>query len=116
MTRSRLTWLTAATGFLALLVYVTVVSRPAPPPSGLAHDARGAEQACASAVSDSVAGARFPFGANVAYQGDARYRLSGTVEASLSGGQMRRSNYECVIQYEDSGAYRARSVRVWQSH
>jgi hypothetical protein len=115
MNRTRLAVLIAGSGFVLALFYMTLLSMPDAPPSGAAHSGRGAADACVQAVRDSVTGARFPFSANVAYQGDARYRLSGTVEAPL-GGEVVRRNYECVVQYEDTGRYHADSVRVWQSH
>jgi hypothetical protein len=107
--------LLAGAAFVLALVYFTLLSMPDAPPSGAAHSGRAAAEACTRAVRDSVAGARFPFSANVAYQGDARYRLSGTVEAPL-GGEVVRQNYECVVQYEETGRYQADSIRVWQSH
>jgi len=101
--------------FVVLLGYLTILSMPTPPPSGVQHTARNAEAECVRAVSDSVLDARFPFGATVSYEGDARYRLRGTVE-SPAPGEMVRRNYECVVQYQESGRYLADSVRVWQSH
>jgi len=92
-----------------------VVSTPAPPPTGVEHSARGAEEACADAVRERIDGARFPFGATATYLGEARYRMSGLVDAVLMGETVRR-NYECVVEYAGSGAYRTDSVRVWQSH
>jgi hypothetical protein len=115
MSRSKLAVLIGGSGFVLVLVYLTLLSMPDAPPSGVAHSGRAAAEACVRAVQDSVAGARFPFSATVGYQGDARYRLSGTVESPL-GGEVVRRNYECVVQYEDTGRYRADSVRVWQSH
>lgn len=102
-------------GFVLLLLFLTLVSTPAPPPSGAEHDARGAERECLDEVRERVQGARFPFGANVTYLGDARYRLQGTVESEIGGETVRR-NYECLVGYAGGGGYRADSVRVWQSH
>ncbi len=115
MNLSPLRWAGVAAGFVLVLLFLTLVSSPAPPPSGVEHDARGAERECVGAVRGRLDGARFPFGANVTYLGDARYRLQGTVESVITGETVRR-NYECVVQYAGAGGYRADSVRVWQSH
>ena len=101
--------------FILLLGVLTLVSMPAPPPTGVNHTAAGAEGECEEAVTEQLGDARFPFGANVLYQGDARYRLNGTVEMNLEGEPVRRL-YECLVVYSDAGVYRADSVRVWQSH
>ena len=115
MRLSPLRWAGLVAGFVLLLLFLTLISTPAPPPSGVEHDARGAARACEDAVRERVTGARFPFGANVTYLGDARYRLQGTVESPIGGETVRR-NYECTVRYAGPDAYRADSVRVWQSH
>lgn len=114
MRLSLLRWAGLIAGFVLLLLFLTLVSTPSPPPSGVAHDARGAGGECEDAVRRRVADARFPFSPTVTYLGDARYRLQGTVESEIGGETVRR-NYECVVGYA-GGAYRADSVRVWQSH
>jgi hypothetical protein len=101
--------------FLLVLGYLTMASMPTPPPTGVEHTASGAEAACAEAVDEQLVEAHFPFGANVLYEGDARYRLTGTVEMNLDGQRVRRM-YECLVSYSDAGVYRADSVTVWQSH
>lgn len=108
-------WIGLAALFVLVLLYATVVSMPEPPPSAEEHDALRAEQACADAVRERVEGARFPFAANAAYLGEARYRLSGVVDAPR-GGELVRRNYECVVRYAPPGAYLTDSLRVWQSH
>lgn len=114
MIRTPLGWAGLGAGFVLVLLYLTVVSSPPPPPSGVAHTGGDAAAACERAVVEQVPDARFPFAANVAYLGEARYRLSGTVEAVLMGETVRR-NYECVVTYA-AGTYGADSIRVWQSH
>lgn len=113
--RGLIRWVAASACFVLVLLYLTVASSPAPPPTGVEHDARAAGDACMGAVRARVEGARFPFGATAAYLGEARYRLSGTVETVLMGETVRR-NYECVVQYAGPADYQADSVRVWQSH
>src|SRR5690606_4613219 len=73
-------WAGLAAGFVLLLLYATVVSLPSPPPTGVEHDAESAGHACAAAVRERVPDARFPFAANAAYLGEARYRLNGQVD------------------------------------
>lgn len=115
MRLSPLGWAAVAAASVLALLFLTLVSSPAPPPTGVEHDARAAGEACEAAVLADVPDARFPFGANAAYLGEARYRLQGTVESEITGETVRR-NYACVVQYRGAGEYRADSVRVWRSH
>jgi hypothetical protein len=115
MIPSRVLWIAGAAVFALLLGYATLISLPPAPPTGAEHSAPRATEECLRLVRDSVESASFPFSTNVAYEGDARYRLQGIVEGPI-GAEVVRRNYECVVRYEGAGRYQADTVRVWQSH
>jgi hypothetical protein len=115
MSRSAVLLISGISVFVLVLLYLTIASMPPRPPTGIEHTVAGAEAECARAVGETVPGARFPFAATPEYLGEARYRLSGTVEAVMSNETVRRL-YSCVVQYSELGTYRADSVAVWQSH
>jgi hypothetical protein len=101
--------------FVMVLGYLTLLSAPARPPTGIDHNAASAEASCRTAIGEQVADARFPFSGTAIYLGEARYRLQGTVEVPQAGEIVRRI-YECVVSYTETGSYRPDSVTVWQSH
>lgn len=115
MMRTSYRWALGLAGFGALLAYATLISLPDPPPSGVEHSAERAGDACVAAVAEEVEEPRFPFSANVTYLGEARYRLSGMVDAP-EGREIIRRNYECVVRYTEIGSYRTDSLTLWQSH
>src|SRR5688500_747245 len=101
--------------FVAVLGYLTLATAPARPPTGIDPNAASAETRCRTAIEAQVEDAQSPFSGTATYLGEARYRLQGTVEVPLAAEIVRR-NYECVVSYTETGAYRADSVTVWQSH
>jgi hypothetical protein len=114
--RTNLAIAIAGAGFMGLLLYLSILTAPPAPPTGVAHSAGAAGEACVREVRTRHPEARFPFSPNVEYLGDARYRLTGTVEFPDRGEIVRR-NYDCTISYvADRGSYRPDSVAIWQSH
>jgi hypothetical protein len=104
-----------AIGFVLVLVYVTIESTPFP--RGEARAAHiVATRECQRAVRESVADARFPFGANVKKLHDGRLQLSGSMDSG-NGMEAERRNYECLMSpHLGSDGYVADSVAIWKSH
>lgn len=105
----------AVIGFMLVLLYMTL--RFTSTPLGDDRDEHAAAtRACHRAIKESLAGARFPFAANVTDLQGGQVQLSGSVDSG-SGLQAERRNYSCFLTYHSSaGEYVADSIDVWKSH
>lgn len=113
-TRTRAALAALGTGFVLVLLFVTLQSTPTP--LGLPDGDRAAAQlACHAAVRARVPDARFPHDASVATRDDGRLALSGSVDAGGASQAVRR-NYACLLRRDRAGTYAPDSVTVWQSH
>ncbi len=105
----------AAACFTLVLLYATLRSAASPP--DLSPEVRrAAVLECEEAVREDIADARFPFDPDMSEAPGGGLLLSGSVDFG-SGITATRRNYECFLRESPAtGAYRADSVEVWQSH
>lgn len=112
----RLYPLVIAAACFAIVVIHTALRSATNPPDLSPEDRHVAVRECEDAVQGDIPDARFPFDPDVSEVAGGGLLLSGSVDSG-SGITATRRNYECFLRKSSaSGAYRADSVEVWQSH